>query len=144
MGSEAMGILHVSLGVLLALGLAAWLVYWYVQDITQKRHTVLRNYPIVGAASILAKVTRDRIMMEFARAHPGYGWETNMGYGTREHYDALTRLGVTAHHRRSFAPVRAVLASEWWIRWRGPWRARRRRDSDRASTCPINVQRAGP
>ena len=48
MGSEAMGILHVSLGVLLALGLAAWLVYWYVQDITQKRHTVLRNYPIVG------------------------------------------------------------------------------------------------
>ena len=48
MGSEALGILHISLGVLLALFLAAWLVYWYVQDITQKRHTVLRNYPIVG------------------------------------------------------------------------------------------------
>ncbi|MDE2586226.1 MAG: FMN-binding glutamate synthase family protein, partial [Betaproteobacteria bacterium] len=48
MVAEAMSVLHVSLGVLIALALAAWLVYWYVQDITQKRHTVLRNYPVVG------------------------------------------------------------------------------------------------
>lgn len=64
----------------------------------------------IAAASIVAKVTRDRIMYELARAHPGYGWETNVGYGTREHYDGMCARGVTAHHRRSFAPVRAALA----------------------------------
>ncbi|RMF02650.1 MAG: ribonuclease HII, partial [Alphaproteobacteria bacterium] len=47
----------------------------------------------IAAASIVAKVTRDRIMIELAQAHPGYGWERNMGYGTREHADALARLG---------------------------------------------------
>ncbi|RMF08037.1 MAG: ribonuclease HII, partial [Alphaproteobacteria bacterium] len=62
----------------------------------------------IAAASIVAKVTRDRIMIELARAHPGYGWERNMGYGTREHADALARLGPTPHHRHSFAPVRAA------------------------------------
>ena len=64
----------------------------------------------IAAASVVAKVTRDRIMTALAGAHPGYGWETNMGYGTLAHCDALRRLGVTAHHRRSFAPVRAQLA----------------------------------
>jgi ribonuclease HII len=63
----------------------------------------------IAAASILAKVTRDRMMTELAAQHPGYGWDTNMGYGTPEHGAALKRLGVTAHHRRTFAPVRAVL-----------------------------------
>ncbi|MDX2142015.1 MAG: ribonuclease HII [Rhodospirillaceae bacterium] len=63
----------------------------------------------IAAASILAKVTRDRVMMQLAAQHPGYGWETNMGYGTPEHNDALKRLGVTVHHRRTFAPVRAML-----------------------------------
>lgn len=66
----------------------------------------------IAAASIVAKVTRDRVMNEFALAHPGYGWETNVGYGTREHYDGINRLGVTPLHRRSFAPVRAALAGE--------------------------------
>jgi len=63
----------------------------------------------IAAASIVAKVTRDRLMHALAAQHPGYGWETNMGYGTAEHCDALTRLGLTDHHRRSFAPVRAKL-----------------------------------
>ncbi len=63
----------------------------------------------IAAASIAAKVTRDRIMADLARAHPGYGWERNSGYGTAEHQAALRRLGVTPHHRRSFAPVIKVL-----------------------------------
>ncbi len=64
----------------------------------------------IAAASIVAKVTRDRLMTALAAAHPGYGWETNMGYGTAEHCDAITRIGLTDHHRRSFAPVREHLA----------------------------------
>ena len=60
----------------------------------------------IAAASIVAKVTRDRIMIEYAREHPGYGWETNKGYGTPEHLRALQALGPTSLHRRSFAPVR--------------------------------------
>ncbi len=63
----------------------------------------------IAAASIVAKVTRDRIMADLARAHPGYGWERNSGYGTAEHQAALRRLGVTPHHRRSFAPVIKIL-----------------------------------
>ncbi len=63
----------------------------------------------IAAASILAKVTRDRRMAALAKAHPGYGWERNQGYGTAEHRAALARLGVTAEHRRSFRPVREAL-----------------------------------
>lgn len=59
----------------------------------------------IAAASVVAKVTRDRIMARLAREHPGYGWEHNAGYGTKQHAEALSRLGVTPHHRRSFAPV---------------------------------------
>ena len=68
--------------------------------------------PSVAAASIVAKVTRDRIMAELARDHPGYGWERNQGYGTEEHRAALGRLGVTPHHRYSFRPVRNMLCPE--------------------------------
>lgn len=60
----------------------------------------------IAAASIVAKVTRDRMMEALARQHPGYGWERNAGYGTRQHQLAMLQLGVTPHHRRSFAPVR--------------------------------------
>ncbi len=63
----------------------------------------------IAAASIVAKVTRDRIMVALAQQFPGYGWPTNVGYGTREHVSALARLGVTPHHRRSFAPVHKML-----------------------------------
>ncbi|MDX6750944.1 ribonuclease HII [Geminicoccaceae bacterium 1502E] len=61
--------------------------------------------PAISAASIVAKVTRDRLMHRLALRHPGYGFERNVGYGTREHLDALGRLGPTGHHRRGFAPV---------------------------------------
>jgi len=64
----------------------------------------------IAAASIIAKVTRDRMMAEFAREYPGYGWETNRGYGTPEHYRGLNALGLTPLHRRSFAPVREIAA----------------------------------
>jgi ribonuclease HII len=63
----------------------------------------------IAAASIVAKVTRDKIMADHAREHPGYGWERNKGYGTPEHQEALKRLGVTPLHRRSFAPVRQYM-----------------------------------
>ncbi|MGZ2411631.1 ribonuclease HII [Sphingomonas sp. F9_3S_D5_B_2] len=62
----------------------------------------------IGAASIIAKVTRDRIMADYAREYPGYGWETNRGYGTPEHYRGLREHGLTPLHRRSFAPIRAI------------------------------------
>lgn len=66
----------------------------------------------VAAASIAAKVTRDRIMAGLAAHHPGYGWERNMGYGTAEHRAALARLGVTPEHRRSFRPIHHILCEE--------------------------------
>lgn len=66
--------------------------------------------PAIAAASIIAKVTRDRIMADLDDAHPGYGWAANQGYGTAAHAQALLKLGATPHHRASFAPVRAVLA----------------------------------
>ncbi|MBB4286336.1 ribonuclease HII [Roseospira goensis] len=66
----------------------------------------------IAAASIAAKVTRDRLMIALDAAHPGYGWARNMGYGTAEHLAALGRLGVTPQHRRGYAPVRAALAAE--------------------------------
>jgi ribonuclease HII len=62
----------------------------------------------IAAASIVAKVTRDRLMARLGLAHPGYGFERHMGYSVPEHFAALTRLGPTVHHRRSFAPVRAA------------------------------------
>src|SRR5437763_13758184 len=65
----------------------------------------------IAAASVVAKVTRDRIMHGLAGRYPGYGWETNVGYSTREHGAALRRLGVTPHHRRSFEPVRLVVSA---------------------------------
>ena len=64
--------------------------------------------PAISAASIVAKVTRDRIMHDLALRHPGYGWERNAAYGTAEHRAALRALGATEHHRTSFAPVREV------------------------------------
>ena len=63
----------------------------------------------IAAASIVAKVTRDRIMADHALEHPGYGWERNKGYPTPEHQEALKRLGPTPLHRRSFAPVRQYI-----------------------------------
>jgi ribonuclease HII len=66
----------------------------------------------IAAASVIAKVTRDRLMRRLARRYGGYGWETNVGYGTPEHQAALAALGLTPHHRRSFAPVQLSLLFE--------------------------------
>ncbi len=65
----------------------------------------------VAAASIVAKVTRDRLMTRLGLAHPGYGFERHMGYSVPEHFAALAKLGPSIHHRRSFAPVAAKLAA---------------------------------
>lgn len=62
----------------------------------------------IAAASIIAKVTRDRMMLDYSRTYPGYGWETNQGYPTLTHKRALRELGPTPLHRRSFAPVRQL------------------------------------
>ena len=64
----------------------------------------------IAAASIIAKVIRDRLMLRLDARHPGYGWASNAGYGAPAHLAALRRLGVTAHHRAGFAPVAALLA----------------------------------
>jgi ribonuclease HII len=63
----------------------------------------------ISAASIVAKVCRDAIMVDLAQQHPGYGWETNAGYGSKSHIEALRNIGVTPHHRRSFKPVHNIL-----------------------------------
>jgi ribonuclease HII len=65
--------------------------------------------PAISAASILAKVTRDREMRSMDERYPGYGFAQHKGYPSRMHLDALQRLGVTAIHRRSYAPVRKLL-----------------------------------
>ncbi|MEO8673061.1 MAG: ribonuclease HII [Tahibacter sp.] len=65
--------------------------------------------PAISAASILAKVARDRYMVELDSRHPGYGFAQHKGYPTSEHLNALQRLGVCPAHRRSYAPVRAIL-----------------------------------
>jgi ribonuclease HII len=66
----------------------------------------------IAAASIVAKVSRDRLMCRLALDHPGYGFESHKGYAVPEHLEALRRLGPTIHHRRLFAPVAALLQAE--------------------------------
>lgn len=63
----------------------------------------------IAAASIIAKVTRDRLMEKLSAEHPYYGWERNVGYPTREHVEALEIHGITLHHRKSFGPVARIL-----------------------------------
>lgn len=66
----------------------------------------------IAAASIIAKVSRDRMMVALDARYPGYGWARNAGYGTAEHQAALAALGVTPAHRRSFRPIRKILGNE--------------------------------
>ena len=63
----------------------------------------------IACASIVAKVCRDHLLHRLALRYPGYGWERNVGYGTAEHQAALTDIGVTPHHRRSFAPIKLII-----------------------------------
>ncbi|MFZ5710364.1 MAG: ribonuclease HII [Pseudomonadota bacterium] len=69
----------------------------------------------IAAASIVAKVHRDRLMVDLAQQHPGYGWERNAGYPTADHVAGLTALGATPHHRRTFAPVHNILYQEKFL-----------------------------
>ena len=62
----------------------------------------------IAAASVVGKVCRDRLMSKLALRYPGYGWEQNAGYPTRDHREAIHRLGITPHHRRSFGTVRML------------------------------------
>ena len=63
----------------------------------------------IAAASIIAKTSRDQIMQDLALAYPGYGWASNMGYGTKAHQAGLDQFGLTRHHRKSFKPIRRYL-----------------------------------
>ena len=67
--------------------------------------------PSIAAASIIAKVTRDRIMRELAETYPNYGFDRHAGYGTQQHQDALALHGICPAHRRSYAPIRAIIDS---------------------------------
>ena len=69
----------------------------------------------IAAASIVAKITRDRIMWDLAQQFPGYGWESNAGYPSKAHRAALQNIGITPHHRRSFKPVHNILYQEKYI-----------------------------
>lgn len=64
--------------------------------------------PQISAASIIAKVTRDRYMKKLAEEYPQYGFESHKGYGTKQHLDAIEKYGITPHHRKSFSPVRQM------------------------------------
>jgi ribonuclease HII len=66
----------------------------------------------ISAASIVAKVWRDRGMLTLAQHYPGYGWETNAGYGSKSHMTALQNLGATPHHRQSFKPIHNILCKQ--------------------------------
>lgn len=79
----------------------------------------IRTFPVIkgddmslsiAAASILAKVSRDKMMEKLAQEYPSYGWERNAGYGTAEHQEALKIHGITSHHRKSFAPIKNLVS----------------------------------
>lgn len=85
------------------------------RDLTIKAQTIIKGdarSQSISAASIMAKICRDCVMLSLAQQHPGYGWETNMGYGSKRHIEALRNLGVTPHHRRLFKPVHNMLYQE--------------------------------
>jgi ribonuclease HII len=63
----------------------------------------------IACASIIAKVRRDRLMKRLAERYPGYGWEKNVGYGTKQHLQGIQTLGVTRHHRRTYTPVQQAI-----------------------------------
>ena len=85
------------------------------RDLTIKSKTIIKGdarSQSISAASIMAKICRDCVMLSLAQQHPGYGWETNMGYGSKSHIAALQNLGASPHHRRLFKPVHNILYQE--------------------------------
>lgn len=82
------------------------------RDLPCKGETVVKGdskSASIAAASVMAKTRRDQGMVALSQQHPGYGWETNVGYGTKAHQEGLRTLGVTPHHRRSFKPIHNIL-----------------------------------
>lgn len=69
-----------------------------------------RKHYVISAASVVAKVYRDRLMVEMAKKYTGYGFERNVGYGTKEHRDAIEKIGICRIHRKSFSPVKQYIA----------------------------------
>jgi ribonuclease HII len=84
-----------------------------VRELGAERHTAVvdgdARVHAIACASIVAKVTRDRLMVRLAARYPRYAWERNKGYATPEHLAALSEAGPTPHHRRTFAPVQLTL-----------------------------------
>ena len=66
---------------------------------------------VISAASIVAKVYRDKLMIKLSEQFSNYGWERNFGYGTKAHLEGLRRFGITAHHRKSFKPIHQILSN---------------------------------
>ena len=66
---------------------------------------------MISAASIIAKVYRDKLMIKLAEEFSNYSWESNFGYGTRAHLEGLKKFGVTSHHRKGFKPVHKILSN---------------------------------
>src|SRR5210317_960515 len=71
--------------------------------------------PAISAASIIAKVARDNFIILLSKKNKGYYWEKNFGYGTRQHLKALTKLGITKHHRKTFSPVAKISKHNIWL-----------------------------
>ena len=67
-----------------------------------------QKIPSISAASIVAKVTRDKMITKLAKKFKGYSWDKNFGYGTQQHLKAIKNLGVTSHHRKNFSPISKI------------------------------------
>ena len=69
-----------------------------------------KKIPSISAASIIAKVSRDKFITSLSKKNQGYQWDRNFGYGTKQHLRALKKLGITKHHRKTFSPVSKIIA----------------------------------
>ena len=67
-----------------------------------------QKIPSISAASIIAKVTRDKVITNLGKKFKGYHWDQNYGYGTKEHLNAIKNLGITGHHRKPFSPINKI------------------------------------
>ena len=70
-----------------------------------------KKVPSISAASIIAKVSRDKFITALSKKNKGYDWDKNFGYGTRQHLKALKKLGITKHHRKTFSPISRLLST---------------------------------
>ncbi len=68
-----------------------------------------KKIPSISAASILAKVSRDKFIISLAKKNIGYHWDKNFGYGTRQHLKAIKKIGLNKHHRKTFSPVSKIV-----------------------------------